>query len=273
MPIAFLAALALLTPGAAAAAAPGQLAVARIRSQDTVGIVLTDAAGHHRRTLTSHNGWQDDDPAWSPEGASIAFSRTTDGSRSIHVFVMRADGTHVHRLTRGRFDERPAWSPDGRWIAYQALSGIRLIHPDGRGGRTVPGTRGAAWPAWTPDGRLAFTQDGVIWLARRDGSRRERIVRGREPDVSPDGFTLVYTRPNGGVATRSVRRDAHVQPIGPGLQPAWGPDARRIAFTRWPASGRFSVWTMRRDGSVRQLVLRDARSPAWRPSVPSAAGR
>jgi Tol biopolymer transport system component len=45
------------------------------------------------------------------------------------VYVMRADGSSVRRLTRGG-GELPTWSPDGRFIAYAGGGGLNVIRPD-----------------------------------------------------------------------------------------------------------------------------------------------
>jgi Tol biopolymer transport system component len=50
------------------------------------------------------------EPAWSPDGTEIAFSQQFDNERDL--FMMRADGTNVRRLTRTPADEfQPAWQP------------------------------------------------------------------------------------------------------------------------------------------------------------------
>src|SRR5215471_3673679 len=157
----------MLLPAWAAAAAretppeAGQIAVATIGGR----IVLVNTAGHRFATLTGRAGVVDWAPAWSPDGKWLAFARSTDGRRSFHVYVMRADGSRVRQLTQGRFDESPAWSPDGRWIAYASEGGIRIVHPNGHGTRLVRGTGISgpdystpfgAMPSWTPRGRLSY---------------------------------------------------------------------------------------------------------------------
>jgi hypothetical protein len=66
----------------------------------------------------------DSAPAWSPDGARIAFESDAnlgdgnpEGDREI--FVMSADGSGVTQLTRNTaHDEGPAWSPDATMLAY-----------------------------------------------------------------------------------------------------------------------------------------------------------
>lgn len=246
----------------ASAAAP-ELAVTRVRPAWT-GISLVSLDGTVT-ALTRHPGWQDDDPSWSPDGRRIAFTRSRDGYRSFHVFVMRADGSHVRRVTSGRGDERPAWSPDGHWIAYGSTSGIRLVRPNGRSDHAVHGTGDATWPAWSADGtRLLYTKGAWIVSARRDGTHRKRLVRGREGAASPDGRTLAYTGPAGGVFVAPAAGGAgHM--LHRGMQPGWSTDSSLLAFARWPQLNRFAVWVMNADGSGAYRLLADARAPAWRP--------
>src|ERR1700704_1959986 len=51
-------------------------------------------------------------PAWSPDGKSIAFMGYRDGGYAI--WAGAPDGTNLRKLTGGAFDDRePAWSHDG----------------------------------------------------------------------------------------------------------------------------------------------------------------
>lgn len=68
------------------------------------------------RQLTD-NGAPDLDPAWSPDGNSIAFYGHRNGDSEI--FVMDADGTEVRQLTNNNHDDwGPTWSPGGEFIAF-----------------------------------------------------------------------------------------------------------------------------------------------------------
>jgi TolB protein len=52
----------------------------------------------------------DFDPAWSPDGAKIAFVSERDGRRQI--YIMAADGSGAINVSnRSWSDEAPDWSP------------------------------------------------------------------------------------------------------------------------------------------------------------------
>lgn len=57
------------------------------------------------------------DPSISPDGQSVAFTRSVDGHRQL--FTVKADGTGLTQVTTDATDHnRPAWSPQGDRIAY-----------------------------------------------------------------------------------------------------------------------------------------------------------
>jgi Tol biopolymer transport system component len=71
-----------------------------------------NADGSHQRMLT-RNYADDSDPAWSPDGRSIAFATTRDGN--YEVYVMNPDGSGQRRLTQDPADDDfPVWSPGGQ---------------------------------------------------------------------------------------------------------------------------------------------------------------
>ena len=70
-------------------------------------------------------------PAWSPDGALIAFVRTFGDptGRSNEVWVMAPDGSGQRKLADG--GSRPRWSPNGELIFWQGDDGTWSIRPDG----------------------------------------------------------------------------------------------------------------------------------------------
>jgi dipeptidyl aminopeptidase/acylaminoacyl peptidase len=74
--------------------------------------------------------YDDSDPAWSPDGRSIAFvsnrSDNPDANYNTDLWLVRADEVHTKQSPRQLTtstgpDEAPVWSPDGKRIAYRTM--------------------------------------------------------------------------------------------------------------------------------------------------------
>lgn len=234
------------------------------------GIATIDPDSGRVRVLTSRAGRSDTDPDWSPSGRRIAFTRSTDGRRSLRIAVMAADGSGARLITGGRFDEQAAWRPDGRLIAYQSTGGIRLVRPDGSGNRALPGSRAGDYrPAWAPDGRHILFSRGTgdanaVHVQRPDGGGRRRLAAGWTSDVAPDGRIVALTGRTGGVFTVPFAGGTPRR-LARGFEPSWSPSGRRLAYTRWPDDNRMELWVMRADGRGARRLRRDAEAPDWRP--------
>lgn len=102
-----------------------------------VWIVRRD--GSKLRNLTSESFPLDESPSWSPDGTLIAFGSNRESSAETggDIYVMKADGTDVRRITFSDSAYAPAWSPDGCGIAFNsAVSGasqIYVMRNDGSG--------------------------------------------------------------------------------------------------------------------------------------------
>jgi Tol biopolymer transport system component len=127
---------------------------ARIVFERQGQIWTMNADGTHLAKL-ANNGTE---PAWAPNGEHIAFIRKINREglgKSLALFVMDADGSHVKQLTlKGQVkenDHRPAWEPNSRHIAYAATVGggtkIRTILFGGSNPDGVAVTPGQT-PAW-----------------------------------------------------------------------------------------------------------------------------
>jgi len=175
-------------------------------------IWLVDAKTGKGKQLTDHPIWDEFNPAFSPDGKSIAFmsNRSKDPDDTvdrIDMFIMPASGGDPRKLKTTTGEKfLPSFSPDGKWIAYFGVEGesewyknmsLWITSADGSrnaknltasydlhvtadiitdfgGAETVP-------PVWSNDGRYIFFQAAhhgstVLKRINVDGSELSEIV-------------------------------------------------------------------------------------------------
>jgi len=106
------------------------------------------------RQITGPGVGPANDPAPSPDGTRILYTREIDHGQTSDIWIVNADGSDPHRVTSNPDREMdPTWSPDGTWFAFvrgaYARPTVVAERPDGSGEVTLtkPGDR-EGHPCW-----------------------------------------------------------------------------------------------------------------------------
>jgi Tol biopolymer transport system component len=105
-------------------------------------------------------------PAWSPDGASIAFQRDEG------IFVATGPGSQT-RVASIANPGQPAWSPDGSSIAYTAGNALYVVPADRatEPRRLASNLLNPGPPSWSPDGtEVAVSSGAGVWIATLHGA-------------------------------------------------------------------------------------------------------
>lgn len=206
----------------------------------SIHIFNSDGTGLER--LTAEEGVWDSEPAWSPDGNRISFTRTyPQQNHRGELWMMNADGSDQHSIGVEGFAAK--WSPDGTRIIYTSRR----------------------------------TERFEIYTCKVDGTNEQQLTDTEAdemfPMYSPDGSRVVFAAFSGknSAADNIKTFEIYVMnPDGTGVRqltdndcfdsnPRWSPDGSRIVFSSdRNEENKWEVYVMDADGTN---ILRVTNSP------------
>jgi len=182
-------------------------------------IYLQGIGGQNAINLTKDSPDDDTQPAFSPDGDSIAFRSERQGGG---IFVMGRTGDSVRRVTD--FGYTPAWSPDGTKLVFATVN---------------PNVFG-----------VSPTELWILTLA--SGEKHRLDVDGLQPSWSPHGYRIAYWsvfakgRPVGQrdiytIAANGGEPVAVTSDTAMDWNPIWSPDGGYLYFSS-NRGGSMNLW-------------------------------
>ena len=162
------------------------------------------------RNLTRTPAVAERDPAWSPDGKSIAFFSDESGEYALHIVDQSGSGA-VKKINLGNppsFFYHPQWSPDSKKISYTDKR-MNLWYVDVDKGTPVKVTAdryedptSGINESWSPDGKwltyAKFLENHLraVFVYSLDTGKESQITDGisdaRYPVFEPGGKSLIF---------------------------------------------------------------------------------
>lgn len=196
-----------------------------------------------------------DNPQWSPDGSSIAFTSNRTGKTNL--YVLRVTGGEAEQITDVKSNVGSyAWAPDGKTIAF-----IMRETPTDEEEKNNKGKDDWRWM----DENVKLNRLNVVSVEKDANGKREPRQLVRDANIegdfawSPDGKSIAFTRTKMPKADYWTSADLFVVDVASGSvktlaetkaaesNPSYSPDGKWIAFSlsddppRWAGYRRIAL--------------------------------
>ncbi|HEX2121896.1 MAG TPA: S9 family peptidase, partial [Thermoanaerobaculia bacterium] len=266
--------------------------------RSAVYLIPSDGSGSPKQITDGKK--QDEGPAWSPDGKTIAYVSNRDGgAKQVYLYDVAA-GTSKKLTSLAAGAASVKWVPDGSGLVL-----VSDVYPDcgvdpkcteeknaaaekaPTKARVIEGLLFRHWNAWVEP-----TRAHILYVPVKGGALRDltpgafdappfSVGGGDEFDVSPEGRELVYARNTDEHPERSTNSDLFLVPLAGGeakrittrtgadTSPVYSPDGRWIAWRSQARAGYeadlWELWLYDRTNGATKRIAQDF--PNWVDSI------
>ncbi len=230
----------------------------------------------------------DFEPAWSPDGHTIAFAHGDTVNGQTGIWLVDTTGANARVFYSSVRAYSPTWSPDGQWIAFSDGGEIFKLKVNGDSLTRLTFNGHNFFPAWSSDDRwIAYDRSigdssgpAGIWIVNTEGGENHFVFGGGSPTWGSKNQILLGVVGTGSTSTwtRFIEYSLLQQKITATLPavvgnsnsyPRFSPDGTTLAFTSQPAgiASETRIWIMNSDGTnLRQVTPSQGYTCDWSPT-------
>ncbi|MBC7964350.1 MAG: DUF1583 domain-containing protein, partial [Fuerstia sp.] len=218
-------------------------------------------------------------PAWSADGAMVAYEMSTRETQNSQLLIVKSDGTAPRTIGPGSM---PSLSPDGKQAVF-SLPGFGVMSTSVDQWSGAPLTTNGFAAQWSPDGQFVawIYENRIVVYDMKTKSSRPLLNDQQAAEFVLIDVGLGWSHDSKSIAFKAIPKTQREEVVavvdlnspdtfqvvysGRQINPdlSWHPDGKRILFSTWDAATSTTrLYTVHRDSPNAPKLL-PGQPPGW----------